>query len=900
MTPPIFLWHALSADEVLSKLQVTSAGLSEEEAAKRLAEYGSNRLTPPKKRGPLIRFLVQFHNVLIYVLIGAASVTALLGHWVDTGVILGVVLINAIIGFIQEGKAERALDAIRNLLSLQAMVVRDGRPHTINADDLVPGDIVLLQSGDRVPADLRLLRQKNLRIDEAILTGESVPVDKSVAAVTTDVALADRSCMIWSGTFVTYGQGTGVVVATADNTEIGRISGMLGEVQTLITPLLRQIAVFARWLTVSILLLSTATFLFGFYLRDYSAAEMFMAAVGIAVAAIPEGLPAILTITLAIGVQRMARGNAIIRRLPVVETLGSVTVICSDKTGTLTRNEMTVTSIATADNFVEVGGVGYEPHGAFTVDGKLFETGDDSGLAEITRAALLCNEAVLEQKNGEWVIHGDPTEGALVVAAAKAGLDQKIEQEQYPRLDVIPFESEHRFMATLHHDHAGHRFIYLKGAPEKVIEICNQERYAGTDRPIHPDFWHQRIEHIASKGQRTLAVAFRSVEKTQNDLTFADAEGGFTLLGIFGIADPPRQEAITSVNLCREADIRVIMITGDHVATARAIGAQLGIGDGTVALNGSEIERMEDEELRRRLRDIDVIARASPEHKLRLVKILQEEDQVVAMTGDGVNDAPALKRADVGVAMGRKGTEVAREAAEMVLADDNFSSITRAIEEGRTVYDNLKKSILFILPTNGGEAFLLIIAIAFGYVLPITPVHILWVNMITTVTLALALAFEPPEQAVMSRPPRQPREPILSGFFIWRILFVTSIVVTGCFGLFLWFEANGASIEFARTVTVNTLVMFEMFYLFNTRYIHTPVLSWRGLTGNRFVLLAAGLVIAFQLVFTYAPFMQVLFKTVALPWNLWPLIVAVAFSVFVLVELEKILLRSIAATQGKF
>ena len=885
-------WHALTVEETLVRQQASVAGLGADEAARRLAATGPNRLPPPPRRGPLIRFLSQFHNVLIYVLLAAALVTILLAHWVDAGVILGVVIVNAIIGFIQEGKAELALDAIRDLLSPQATVLRNGSPRIIAGEELVCGDVVLLQSGDRVPADLRLLKQKSLRIDEAILTGESVPVDKSVEPVDASSVLADRSCMAWSGTFVKYGQGTGVVIATGDLTEIGRISRMLQEVQTLDTPLLVQMDRFARWLTISILILATATFFFGFYFRDYAATEMFMAAVGLAVAAIPEGLPAIMTITLAIGVQRMAHGNAIIRRLPAVETLGSVTCICSDKTGTLTRNEMTVTSIASADNFIEVSGAGYEPHGTFTIVGKMIEAENNSELAEITRAALLCNEAALEQKNGEWILHGDPTEGALVVAAMKAGMDPKIEKEQYPRLDVIPFESEHRFMATLHHDHAGHHFVYLKGAPEKVIEICNMERRAGTDQPLNPDYWRNRIERIANSGQRTLAIAFKPVANTQNDLTFAGVEGGFTMLGIFGITDPPRQEAITSVGVCRQAGIRVIMITGDHAVTARAIGAQLGIGVGTSALNGNEIDHMDDNELRDAIRKIDVIARASPEHKLRLVKILQEQGHVVAMTGDGVNDAPALKRADVGVAMGRKGTEVAKEAAEMVLADDNFSSITRAVREGRTVYDNLKKAILFILPTNVGEAIMLVVAILLGMLLPITPVQILWVNMITAVTLALSLAFEPPEEDVMLRPPRHAGEPLLSGFLIWRILFVSLIILAGSFGLFYWFRETGASIEYARTIAVNTLVMFEVFYLLNTRYITAPVCRFRDFIGNRAVLIAIVLVIVLQVLFTYTTPMQTLFATVALDRAAWLHIIPVAFSVFVLVEIEKLLIRA--------
>lgn len=893
MRAQVKIWHSLSTDEILSSHSTTPGGLTDQEAARRLATYGPNHLMPPKKRGPFIRFLLQFHNVLIYVLLASATITVALGHWVDSGVIIGVVLINALIGFIQEGKAERALYAIRHMLSLHAIVLREGHPRSINAEQLVPGDIVLLQSGDKVPADLRLLQQKNLRIDEALLTGESVPVEKSTVIIAADTVIAERYCMAWSGTFVTYGQGTGIVVATGDATEIGRISEMLQDVQTLATPLLRQLDTFGRLLTVNILLVSTFTFLFGYFLRDYPLAEVFMAAVGIAVAAIPEGLPAILTITLAIGVQRMARGNTIIRRLPAVETLGSVTVICTDKTGTLTRNEMMVATLATADDVIEVGGNGYEPRGVFTRAGKLLDETVRTGPVEPVRAACLCNDAALEHKQGEWLLHGDPTEGSLIVLAMKAGLDLSFENENYPRIDVIPFESEHRYMATLHHDHTGQRFIYIKGAPEKILEICKTQYRNGREQPLHTEYWYQQIENMAKTGQRTLAVAFKYVTAVTNSLTFADVEQGFTLLGLFGMMDPPRSEAIESVKLCHEAGIRVVMITGDHAATACAIGVQLGIGDGQPALNGSEIDKLDDVQLTQRLQDVDVIARASPEHKLRLVRMLQEQGEVVAMTGDGVNDAPALKRADVGIAMGRKGTEVAREAAEMVLADDNFASIVRAVKEGRTVYDNLKKSILFILPTDAAEAFLLVIAIATGYVLPITPVQILWVNMITAVTLALALAFEPAETGVMQRAPRQTGEALLSRFLIWRILFVSVIVVTGCFGLFLWYEAQGASVEYARTMTVNTLVMFEMFYLFNSRYIDASVLSLQGLIGNRYILISTTLVIGFQLLFTYASFMQSLFNTVALSAADWCYILLVAFLIFILAEIEKVITRAI-------
>jgi magnesium-transporting ATPase (P-type) len=883
------VWHAAPAGQVLERLGASREGLSSAEAEARLGQFGPNRLSAAVKRGPLRRFLAQFHNVLIYVLLGAAGVTALLGHWIDTGVILGVVLINALIGFIQEGKAEKALDAIRDMLSPQATVLRDGRRVTLAAEQLVPGDIVFLQSGDKAPADLRLLRIKELRMDEAVLTGESVPVGKSVEPVDANAPLGDRASLAFSGTLVTYGQGTGVVVATGDATEIGRISALLAEVEQLTTPLLRQMAQFGRQLTVAILGLALLTFAYGLLVQDYSAREMFLAAVGLAVAAIPEGLPAIMTITLAIGVQRMARRNAIIRRLPAVETLGSVTVICSDKTGTLTRNEMTVRGLATATHRFEVTGVGYEPHGGIVLGDRDVAAEEHAELRELAKVALLCNDASLHHDEGRgWQLNGDPTEGALLTFAMKAGLEPGREHEHWPRTDTIPFESEHRFMATLHHDHAGHGFILLKGAPERVLELCSRQRVDGEDRPLDPAYWHRCIDELAGDGQRLLAAAFQAVGPDQRELRFRELQdGGLTLLGLFGLMDPPREEAIAAVRLCEEAGIRVKMITGDHAVTARVIGAQLGIGRGDRAVTGQALEAVGDEELRALVREVDVFARASPEHKLRLVQALQANGEVVAMTGDGVNDAPALKRADVGIAMGLKGTEVSKEAAEMVLADDNFASIAHAVEEGRTVYDNLKKALLFVLPTNGGQAFVIIAAILLGLVLPITPVQILWINMVTAVTLALALAFEPTEAGVMQRPPRPPGTPVLTGFLIWRVGFVSVLLVAGTFGLFLWEEASGSAIETARTVAVNTLVASQILYLFSARFIAEPAYTREGLLGNRYALYAAGTIIALQLAFTYAPPMQTLFGTEGLDAAAWGRILAVAAAVFVLVETEK-------------
>ena len=892
-------WHSHETETVFQAVSSTLEGLTQSEADHRLIEFGQNRLLPAKKRSPAARFFAQFHNLLIYVLMGAGCITALLGHWVDSGVIFGVVCVNAIIGFIQEGKAERALDAIRNMLSQQAMVKRNGTFIVLPADQLVPGDIVLIQSGDKVPADLRLFKTRELRIDEAMLTGESVPVEKSTQAVGKEVAIGDRKCLAYSGTLVTFGQGQGMVVATGDLTEIGRISHMLRKVETLTTPLLRQMATFAKWLTIAIGVIASVTFAYGILIQDYSGGEMFLAAVGLAVAGIPEGLPAIMTITLAIGVQRMARKHAIIRRLPAVETLGSVTVICSDKTGTLTRNEMTVQTVATGEGIIEVSGAGYDPHGAFRLDGQDVSTENFSLLQEAAQASLLCNDATLSDGDGRWSIQGDPTEGALVTLAVKAGLEHKYSSTQYPRIDAIPFESQHRFMATLHHDHAGHGFIYLKGAPERVLEMCLQQRMHGEDVPLDKGYWEKCMDSMASRGQRLLAVAFKVTTSEQQSLTFSDVEGELTLLGIIGIIDPPREEAIKAVEDCQSAGIRVVMITGDHAVTARSIGAQMGIGDGVSVIKGSELETCNAEQLQEAVQRSDIFARVSPEQKLQLVTALQAAGEVVSMTGDGVNDAPALKRADVGVAMGLKGTEVAKEAAEMVLTDDNFATIAHAVEEGRTVYDNLKKSILFVLPTNGGEALTIIAAIAMGRLLPITAAQILWVNMITAVTLALTLAFEPPERNVMQRAPRDPKQPILSGFLIWRIIFVSLILVTGTFGLFLWERDHGASIELARTVAVNTLVMFEIFYLFSARYLLAPALTYEGLSGNRYVLYAIGILIIFQLAFTYLGPMHTLFATTAMSAEAWLRVIAVSSSVLFLVETEKFLLRKFTRLEQK-
>ncbi|AEA85108.1 cation-transporting P-type ATPase [Pseudomonas sp. WS 5018] len=888
-------WHARQAEEALLELDSTAAGLTHEQAAQRLLRYGPNRLDEAKPASVWQRVLRHLNNVLLYVLIAAALVTGLMGHWVDTFVIIAVVVLNVAIGFVQEGKAEKALQAIRHLLAPHAVVLRDGRQQDIDAADLVPGDVVLLASGDSLPADVRLLQARSLRIDEAALTGESVPVDKQVDAVADDAAIGDRICMGYAGTLVTQGQARAVVVATGAATEIGRIGRMLEAVEQGTTPLLRKMQDFGRILTLFILATGGLLFLFGTLVRGMGAGEMFMAAVGLSVAAIPEGLPAIMTITLAIGVQRMAARNAVIRRLPAVEALGSVTVICSDKTGTLTRNEMTVQEVICAGQSLDVEGAGYAPTGSLLLQGSAVDAAalaaHSPAAAALVEAAALCNDASLHEKEQHWVLAGDPTEGALLTLAMKAGLSPTVVQVDRPRLDVIPFESEHRFMATLHACEAGSE-VLVKGAPERILAMCSQQLEAdGVERALDEAHWHNQIEAQARAGRRVLAFARCRLGAGKQDLEHADVASGLTLLGLVGIIDPPRDEAIRAVAQCRAAGIRVVMITGDHGVTASAIARQLGMGEDIKAITGPELELMDDTAMRQAVAEARVFARASPEHKLRLVRALQANGEVVAMTGDGVNDAPALKQADVGVAMGMKGTEAAKQAGAIVLADDNFASIAHAVEEGRTVYDNLRKTVTFLLPINGGESLSLLLAVLLGLALPITPVQVLWVNMVSSVALAMVLAFEPTEADVMQRPPRRPDEPMLSRFVIWRIFFVSALFLVGIFGMYQWMLAQGATVEAARTVAVNTLVCMEVFYLFSVRYLKAPSFTVQGVKGTPRVLVAVFSVFGLQLLFTYAPFMQSLFASEALRLDTGMLVVLAGVAVLLILEIEKALLR---------
>lgn len=882
-------WHAGTAAWALQRLGSDPDGISTQEALQRLARYGENMLPTPADVSWLRRFLRQLNNPLIFVLLIAGTTTLALRHWVDAGVILGMILIMALIGTLQEGRAQQALRGIRRMLLHQANVRRDGRVSSIAARDLVPGDVVLLESGDRVPADLRLIDARELQLNESTLTGESTVVDKDVAAVAGETLLAERRCMTYAGTYVTHGRGTGLVVSTGVFSEIGRIATLAETVEAEQTPLMRRMADLSRVLTGVIIALATLTFLFGILYRQLPAGEMFVTAVALAVAAIPEGLPAIITITLAIGVQRMASRNSIVRHLPSVETLGAVTVICSDKTGTLTHNEMMVRVVQFRDDLLEITGSGYEPRGEIQRDGQAVDPADHAGMQALSRIATLCNDAqLLDGEN--WHVQGDPTEGALLALAMKAGLEPGRQNTSLPRSDVIPFESEHQLMATLHHDSEGGTWIFVKGAPEKILTLCTRQFTGSGSAAIEASWWHERISRIGERGHRTLALAMRETARETKTLD-QDALGeGLVLVGVVGISDPPRQDAIAAVAQCRKAGIRVKMVTGDLPATASSIAGKFSI-DAARTLSGSEIAAMQEHAFREAASSVDVYARTSPEQKLRLVKVLQENGQIVAMTGDGVNDAPALRQADIGIAMGQRGTEVAREASDMVLTDDNFTSISEAVREGRTVYDNIKKSILFMLPTGLAEAFVIVLATLVGLTLPLTAVQILWVNMITAVTLGVALAFEPPEEDVMSRPPRPPKESTFSGHLGWRVAFVSLIMVTGTLWQFFQALESGYSVEVARTITVNTVVFFEVFYLFSSRFLLLPVLNWRGLTGNPYVLGTAALMILLQALYTYLPVMNHLFKSEGIPLQAWLGILLTAASILLLVEAEKFLLR---------
>ena len=871
-------WHHLPANEVAELLDSDLAhGLNADEVRRRRESFGANLLTPKKGKPAWLRFLLQFHQPLIYILLASAAITAFLHEWVDSGVIFGVVLVNALIGYIQESKAADAIAALARMAASSTTVLRDGVKQPLPAAELVPGDIVLLAPGDKVPADLRLFRGRELMADEAALTGESLPVLKLTAHMDKDAVLAERANMAYAGTLVTSGQGAGIVVATGDTTETGRISRMIAHAVDLSTPLTRKIEHFSAIMLYVILGLAAFTFAVGTW-RGEPPVEMFMAAVALAVGAIPEGLPAAITITLAIGVSRMAKRRAIIRKLPAVETLGGATVICSDKTGTLTENQMTVQEIYAGGETFCVSGSGYAAAGEISRGGKA--VAPQGALRECLVAGVLCNDAALAEREGRREVAGDPTEGALLVAAEKGGLVPGELHAAYSRHDEIPFDSRYQYMATLHGD-----VVYVKGALEKLLDRASamldpEGREVALDRAAIEAHAHA----MASHGLRVLALAKGAPEK--GEALDHRHLGNLVFIGLQGMIDPPRAEAVAAVKACHAAGIAVKMITGDHAVTAAAIAAQLGLGEGAPPLTGRQLAALSDAELRKAVRNTTVFARVEPEQKLRLVEALQAEGEIVAMTGDGVNDAPALKQADIGIAMGITGTEVAKEAAAMLLTDDNFASIEAAVEEGRGVFDNLVKFITWTLPTNFGEGFVILAAVVLGVTLPITPLQILWINMTTAVLLGLMLAFEPIDKDVMRRPPRPPAAPILTTALMLRILLVSAMLLGGAFGLFLWELGTGESLGQARTVAVNVFVMGELFYLFNCRSMtHSPFHV--GFFSNAWLWSGVGLMILLQLFFTYAPVMNSLFASAPIGLDDWARIVAVGLVIYFVIEAEK-------------
>ncbi len=888
-------WHHLPASEVIQLLETNSElGLDRFALNHRQAEFGPNQLTPRKSRSPWMRFLLQFHNPLIYILLVAGAIKLLMGGFVDAAVIMGVVLINAWIGYLQEAKAERAIEALAKSLVTESNVVRAGKTERVPSTDLVPGDVVLLASGDKVPADLRLVATRDLQLAEAALTGESTSVAKAAEVqLAPETLLADRANMAYASTLVTYGQGRGVVVATGDHTEIGRISEMISAAPSLETPLTRKMAAFGHKLLILILGLAAVVLTVGLA-RGEPLAEIVSSAIALAVGAIPEGLPAAVTVTLAIGVARMARRRAIIRKLPAVETLGSTTVICSDKTGTLTQNQMTVRQVVVGDSVIEVGGNGYEPKGELTLDGQRVTPREAPAVTECLLAGLVCNDSALVQKDGRWDAQGDPTEVALIVAGHKAGLDESAVKSRLPRVDAIPFESQNQFMATLHDDaDASRKLVYLKGAVEVVLEWCQtaldaRQQLIKLDR----ERIQRQVAELASAGLRVLAFGRAELPADTRRIQARDLPRTFTFLGLQGMIDPPRPEAIEAVAACHRAGIQVKMITGDHAGTALAIGRQLGLvkEPGTAmrpsALSGKELAALSDESLIEVAESVSVFARVTPEQKLRLVEALQARGHVVAMTGDGVNDGPALKQANIGVAMGITGTEVAKEASDMVLTDDNFASIRAAVEEGRNVFDNLTKIITWALPSNLGQGLVILAAALVGATLPILPLQVLWINMTTGGVLGLFLALEAKERDLMTRPPRAPNAPILTGRMLAQVVLVGLLILVAAFGLFKWELARGAGLEAARTVVLNTVAMIQAFYLINCRSLRQSIWSL-GLFRNGWLWLGIVGVLLLQAGLTYVPLFNAIFQTAPIGWDEWLRIVGASLTGVLLVEFQK-------------
>lgn len=898
-------WHSTDYESVLHHFETSLKGLSNEEAKKRLTEYGKNELIQKNKEGVLQVLWRQINNPLIWVLIGSSTLAVLLGKITDGLVVLSVVVINTIIGFIQEYKAGKAIEALSSMVPENTTVIRNNNAMTIPVSEIVPGDIVQVAAGDRIPADMRIIQQKNLLVEEAALTGESVPSEKTHESVKEDSVIGDRKSMVYSGTLVVSGTATAVVVSTGMATELGKISDMLNQTVNLETPLTKKLAIIGKYITIAIVAITFVIMIVGItrsmaqgILFFDALKESLIFAIALAVGAIPEGLPAVVTIALAIGVQRMATRNAIIRKLPVVETLGSTTIICSDKTGTLTRNEMTVNEIWNYNHNIRVTGVGYNKTGSFFENNNELAAIPDEVLL-ILKNSVLCSDANVTYEADKYSISGDPTEVALIVAAVKAGIPTDELRETITRKDVIPFDSEKQYMATLNDT------IILKGAPEVVLKSCSE--HIGNIN-LDKDRILKQIELLGSKGMRVLAIAQKAPAVSQTSLSVNDMESGFSFLGLIGMIDPPREEAIAAIKACHNAGITVKMITGDHHTTARAIGIELGLTENGKAVTGVELSKMSDEELDKVIQDTNVFARVAPEHKLRLVKALQKNNEIVAMTGDGVNDAPSLKQSNVGVAMGITGTSVSKESSDIILADDNFSSIAAAVEEGRRVYDNLLKSLAFLLPTNLGLAFILIYGIMFfpfdsitkELMLPLLPTQLLWINLVAAIALALPLAFEVKEPNVMNRPPRKSNEPIFSRFLIFRVFMVSVLMTAGTIILFSLEYAsalkNGIpeaiALSKSQTSAVTFIIFFQIFYLINCRSLKSTILKI-GIFSNKFIFLGIGAILILQTLFVYTPFMQEVFGTTALDLKSVINALIAGSVVFFAVSIEKWILKKV-------
>ncbi len=885
--PHLVAAHALTTAQALAELATGGDGLSSDEAHRRLERYGPNRIEAAAREHPVKRFLRHFDDVLIYILLAAAALKVAMGDWIDFWVILAVAVINAVIGFVQEGRAEEALAGIRNMLSSEAQVKRDGEWVSVPAEDLVPGDLVRVAAGSKVPADIRLIEATNLRVEEAALTGEAVPSDKRTEPVAADAGIGDRSSMLFSSSLVAAGQGVGVVPATGTQAEIGRITTMLGEIDAFDTPLTRQIATFGKQLSLVIAGMAVLMVVIGKLWHNMPAGELISATIGFAVAAIPEGLPALVTITLALGVQQMAKRNAIVRKLPAVETLGSVTRICSDKTGTLTTNEMTVRTVVTPLADYQVTGLGYDPSGSIQLHGADVALGAHGDLKSVVSVMSVVNDAVISQVDERWQLVGEPTEGALRSLGMKAGFDPS----EYPRTAVLPFDSDYKYMATANTTPEGHDVLMVKGAPDRLLDRSTRQLAAGGGtEPLDRAWWDARVDELSAQGLRVLAAASRpggAAGVDHDDLV------ELVLLGLTGIVDPPRPEAISAIATCRAAGIKVTMITGDHAGTATAISREMGIFDESTeaAVTGAELEAASDSELRSIVNRTETFARTSPEHKLRLVKALQANGEVVAMTGDGVNDAPALKRADVGVAMGIKGTEATKEAADIVLADDNFATIEHAVEEGRRINDNLNKSVLFLLPTNGAQSLVVLVAVVFGLTMPLAPVQILWVNMITAVTLSLALAYEPAEADIMRRPPRLPGTPLVGVRYLPRLALASALIAAATLATFVIASRLGAPLPVAQTWAVNTLALGQAAYLFNSRFLRESSMRAEAMGGNPVAWAVVGVMLVLQIAFVYLPVLNTWFGSAAVDALGWLVPLGFAVLIFVLMEGVKALVR---------